>query len=462
MPPAAAADASRPAPTNKATPMGEMRPGLNFLGPLAGGQNGHFFKILPPYVDPEKPPGFSEVPKPTVMDWVYAAVSLRHVWASPNTVWSAIALAMYFLVPYDLAPDGVSAAAPLSWAFFAARLPLWLAVTFGYTAFWHITLYGLGWAERPFIADRPYNWDKVAHNLFWSLMGVIVWTGFDNVFAFLWATGRLGYLSDEQAFSSVLGMTCFLVGLAAVPLWRDVHFYFAHRLLHFKPMYQQVHSLHHRNTDIEPFSGLSMHPVEHLYYYACILPSLLSFVSPFHFLWNGVHLLLAPGASHSGWEDHFQADAYHYMHHRYFECNYSGTPAAALDVMFGTFMGKFKGNDDAGQPKVRADAKSTLRTVPSLEFVGYLLASALCVGGWAYVAHLAGWQMHKDQALLLSLLPGFGPVLLAWVFSFFSSTKGGGASKSWAAALFHFVVGTLFCSVPVSVACYLASVPPAA
>ena len=35
-------------------------------------------------------------------------------------------------------------------------------------------------------------------------------------------------------------------------------------------MYKYVHSLHHRNTDIEPFAGLSMHPVEHLYYYRLV------------------------------------------------------------------------------------------------------------------------------------------------------------------------------------------------
>ena len=38
----------------------------------------------------------------------------------------------------------------------------------------------------------------------------------------------------------------------------------AHRLLHISALYRFVHSLHHRNIDIEPFSGLSMHPVEHL------------------------------------------------------------------------------------------------------------------------------------------------------------------------------------------------------
>lgn len=30
-----------------------------------------------------------------------------------------------------------------------------------------------------------------------------------------------------------------------------------------------------------------MHPVEHLYYFSCVMPSLLPCLSPFHFLWNG-------------------------------------------------------------------------------------------------------------------------------------------------------------------------------
>jgi sterol desaturase/sphingolipid hydroxylase (fatty acid hydroxylase superfamily) len=166
------------------------------------------------------------------------------------------------------------------------------------------------------------------------------------VFAHVWATKRLSFLADDAAFGTVSGALRFFAGLVrasaigpaaahaktplpkpararaqvAIPLWRDFHFYFAHRLLHFGPVFRHVHSLHHRNTDIEPFAGararprprractqrhdpaagLCMHPVEHLYYYACVLPSLVFFASPFHLLWNGLHLLLAPGASHSG------------------------------------------------------------------------------------------------------------------------------------------------------------------
>ena len=38
------------------------------------------------------------------------------------------------------------------------------------------------------------------------------------------------------------------------------------------------------------------------------------------FLWNFVHLTYAPGAGHSGWEDNWQADQYHFVHHAKFEC----------------------------------------------------------------------------------------------------------------------------------------------
>ena len=50
---------------------------------------------------------------------------------------------------------------------------------------------------------------------------------------------------------------------------------------------------------------------------------------------------ISPAASHSGWEDHFQSDQYHYLHHRFFECNY-GTSGTPFDKMFGTFRDKLK------------------------------------------------------------------------------------------------------------------------
>jgi hypothetical protein len=105
-----------------------------------------------------------------------------------------------------------------------------------------------------------------------------------------------------------------------------------------------VHSLHHRNTDIEPFAGLCMHPIEHLYYYSCVGPSLIFKMSPFHTLWHLIHLLISPAASHSGWENCMQADQFHYLHHRKFECNY-GTAGEPLDRWFGTYRGSLDPKD---------------------------------------------------------------------------------------------------------------------
>ena len=57
------------------------------------------------------------------------------------------------------------------------------------------------------------------------------------------------------------------------------------------------------------------------YYLATVLPSIALTLSPFHFLWNGIHAVISPAAGHSGWEDHWQSDQHHYIHHATFESN---------------------------------------------------------------------------------------------------------------------------------------------
>jgi hypothetical protein len=141
----------------------------------------------------------------------------------PNTVWGIIAILFYILFPYDLSPSSAAAKSPLSLAFFLERLPLWTVLVFGYTAFWHVALYIWGWADRPFLPTRVYNIGKIAHNLFWSFSGIVIWVGFENVFAYLWASGRMPYVTDEQSFSSTEGITWFIMALLLTPVWRDFH-----------------------------------------------------------------------------------------------------------------------------------------------------------------------------------------------------------------------------------------------
>ena len=202
-------------------------------------------------------------------------------------------------------------------------------------------------------------------------------------------------------------------------------------------------------------------PCRHLYYYACVLPSLVFVMSPQAFLWNGVHLVLAPAAGHSGYEDHFSADQFHYLHHRYFSVNFAGANAGFLDIMFGTFQATL-GDGDKGGAKARADAKSTLRSPPTLEFLLYLLSACGCVAAWGYAAvqvAAGALVVTQAQALGLALLAGFGPVVAAELVTACFKGTGGAPNNGWAAMAFQLGVGTLFCSIPVAWACYDALVP---
>ena len=426
---------------------------------MFGLTRGTFFGEPPLYVNKDLKPGMTDMPKPTVTTWLRNAPFV--LITSPNFVWAFISLLVYWLAPYDLSSTSSAAIAPISMAFLAERLPLWLPLVLGYFGFWHLSLYTFNLAKRPFIADRTYSWDKLAHNAFWTTSGIFIWTVYENVVCYLWASGRLSYINDFTSFNTVDGALKFLAVLMAIPVWRSVHFYFAHRLLHYRPLYQQVHSLHHRNTDIEPFSGLCMHPVEHLYYYACILPSLVLHVSPYAFLWNGVHLLLSPAASHSGYEDHFQSDVFHYLHHRYFECNYAGSDAAFMDIFFGTFKASFAEHPvDKDGPKPREDAKSTLRVIPTREFTVYLVSSLACVLSWAIPA-IQFYSVTQTQALQLASIVGFGPVLLATIVSYVSGTGRGvnSVQMDLVGNIIHLGVGSIFCSLPVTYLCYLTLLP---
>jgi sterol desaturase/sphingolipid hydroxylase (fatty acid hydroxylase superfamily) len=164
----------------------------------------------------------------------------------------------------------------------------------------------IGWAKRKFDPSRTITLSRLIHNVFYSICGALVGSLYECMFMHLWATGKLPYISNQELLTSPIAILRVLFWTIMIPNFREIHFYTAHKFIHFRALYKFIHSLHHRNTDIEPFSGLSMHPAEHIYYISSIAPSLIFLMSPFHVVWNLQHLLISPAASHSGWEDHWQ------------------------------------------------------------------------------------------------------------------------------------------------------------
>jgi sterol desaturase/sphingolipid hydroxylase (fatty acid hydroxylase superfamily) len=129
-----------------------------------------------------------------------------------------------------------------------------------------------------------------------------------------------------------------------IPLWESFYFYWIHRMLHIPFLYKHVHALHHRNINVGPWSGLSMHPVEHIIYLGTILVHWVVAAHPVHILFHMQYYTLTAATTHTGFAGLLMKDEnrlklgtfHHQMHHRYFECNY-GSLEIPWDKFFGSF-----------------------------------------------------------------------------------------------------------------------------
>jgi len=180
---------------------------------------------------------------------------------------------------------------------------------------------------------------QVRDNMFWSLVsGVGFWTAYEVLMFWLMGNGWIPVLA--WADSPVWFVLLFLL----TPVWISFHFYWIHRALHWGPLYKLAHALHHRNVNVGPWSGLSMHPAEHVIFFSSILVHCIVPAHPLHILFHMQHQSLTAATSHTGYEDLLVKDRkqlalgtfHHQMHHRYFEVNY-GNLEMPWDKWFGTF-----------------------------------------------------------------------------------------------------------------------------
>ena len=192
----------------------------------------------------------------------------------------------------------------------------------------------LGCDERKFFA-RDQVWD----NIFWScISGVTLWTGYEVFFMWSYANDLLPFYLDWREHQ-----IWFVLIIVAIPFFDSAHFYFIHRLLHWKPLYRVAHAVHHRNVSTGPWSGFSMHPLEHLIYLSNVLIHVLFASHPihifFHLQWNAI----GAGVSHTGYESLtvrgkpmiYLSPFHHQLHHRLYNCNY-GNGLVPMDKLFGS------------------------------------------------------------------------------------------------------------------------------
>jgi sterol desaturase/sphingolipid hydroxylase (fatty acid hydroxylase superfamily) len=180
---------------------------------------------------------------------------------------------------------------------------------------------------------------QLKDNLFWTFAsGLPIWTTWECLTLLAYANGWIAGI--DPATSPIW----FAVLWFFVPLLHEFHFYCVHRLIHWPPLYSRFHKVHHRNINPGPWSGISMHPVEHLLYFSGFLYYWILPAHPLHIMHHSMMVGLSPAQGHTGFdrvrtgeETSMRLPYYaHYLHHRLFEVNYAdGT--IPMDKWFGSF-----------------------------------------------------------------------------------------------------------------------------
>jgi sterol desaturase/sphingolipid hydroxylase (fatty acid hydroxylase superfamily) len=196
--------------------------------------------------------------------------------------------------------------------------------------------------------------NQTKDNMFWTMVsGVPIWTAYEVLTLWAFANGRIPWLSFRQH------PIWFVVLMMLVPLTREFHFFWIHRMIHWPPLYRLAHSLHHKNVNPGPWSGLAMHPIEHVVYFSCVLVHWVVPSHPMHALFNLFHAGLSPVPGHSGFDkielgEDRSIDTNclaHYLHHKYFEVNYADG-AIPLDKWFGSLHDGSPEGDEAMQRRL--------------------------------------------------------------------------------------------------------------
>jgi len=300
-------------------------------------------------------PFFNWPPKPAaLLRWLFGIPGYFLPW---NVLYAVLAILIWqFLTP---SLDSFSASTGYWIAVILSRNIMLALVVYGG---WHLWLHT--WRKQGTAFKYNKKWPKnssvflfnnqTADNMFWTLVsGVPIWTAYEVFLLWAYASGHISLISFS---TNPVG---FILLFFLVPFIHEVGFYFAHRSLHWPPLYKLAHKLHHRNTNPGPWSGLSMHPIEHIIYFSSILLFFVIPAHPIHMINLASRLGLAPAQGHTGFDrmqtgDNSSVDiSYyaHYLHHRYFEVNYADG-MVPLDKWFGSFHD--------GSPEAHAAMKSRI------------------------------------------------------------------------------------------------------
>ena len=181
--------------------------------------------------------------------------------------------------------------------------------------------------------------NQVWDNMFWVLTSAVgFWTFYEVLMMWAYANG----IAPMMEIGDNPGG--FVLLLIVIPWWSGFHFYWQHRMFHIPVLYKLAHNWHHKNTNVGPWSGAAMHPVEHSVWFSAVFVLLLIPSHPILAIFIMQLQAITAVTSHCGYENlllnkniKFRlGDFFHQLHHRFYDCNY-GTFETPWDQWFETY-----------------------------------------------------------------------------------------------------------------------------
>lgn len=206
----------------------------------------------------------------------------------------------------------------------------------GIDALWSFLCFTISYIGTAFVCDyvsprKCLKWEKVKKVLF---------RNFSAIFVFALVVPQI---LDRTSIPSCLNQVVFC-GLEVVTQWiislivLDVWFYYAHRLMHYPPLYRLFHKQHHEF--IKPYSWTGLYcSIAELFlvnlFSVTIGPLIVGMTGWNLVAWIVTISVLTVLSHHSGFNVPFFSDGKHDIHHLQFNYNYG--IFEILDRLHGTF-----------------------------------------------------------------------------------------------------------------------------
>eukprot|EP01084_Bolivina_argentea_P262842 444662_1 len=205
-------------------------------------------------------------------------------------------------------------------------------------------LYQEYWTPRKFTIG--HSTDLLAQELFLSFCGIMIvstmeaWMLQSNNSLIDKRFSLYNVFIEEESWSEFMKILIFQglhIRTVLFTLFEDFEFYFYHRICHkIQFLWKYVHKTHHESRDINVFSGLSFHPIEHLMYFGPVLICCFVYTPQWIFSIFKFNLIWGPILGHCGHHVNTHKGFVHYIHHNQFNYNYGSGLTEIWDWIGGT------------------------------------------------------------------------------------------------------------------------------